>query len=263
MKILFWNCRGVLRREVKRHCKFLVKAFSLNILVLLKTHTQEAGMNKFLKTMEMEFEGAGIPGSGHSGGIIVCWNKLFDQISWCKGTEQVAYLIIQEPRGNPWILVGVYANPDGKQRRYVWSETTEVLKEGLPTLLGGDFNTLLGQEDRRGGAPFRMTSDVLAFRQWVNENHLQTIEQKGQTFTLCNNRHGSARTWEAIDRAFVTHSWMVEYPSAIAQVLLRRASDHSPIILNSDIQPPVGRKPFRFERIWFEYPDLPNVVEKG
>ncbi|KAK1277314.1 hypothetical protein QJS04_geneDACA020151 [Acorus gramineus] len=56
---------------------------------------------------------------------------------------------------------------------------------------------------------------------------------------------------------------MDEYPSAIAQVLPRQASDHSPIILHSDIQPPVGRKPFRFERIWFEYPNLPNVLEKG
>ncbi|KAK1278775.1 hypothetical protein QJS04_geneDACA020148 [Acorus gramineus] len=56
---------------------------------------------------------------------------------------------------------------------------------------------------------------------------------------------------------------MDEYPSAIAQVLPRQASDHSPIILHSDIQPPVGPKPFRFERIWFEYPNLPNVLEKG
>ncbi|KAK1277315.1 hypothetical protein QJS04_geneDACA020152 [Acorus gramineus] len=133
----------------------------------------------------MEFEGAGIPGSGYSG-----------------GTEQAAYLIIQEPQGNPWILDGVFAIPDGKQRGYVWSKTTEVLKEGLPTLLVGDFNTLLGPEDKRGGAPFRMTSDVLAFRQWVNENHLQTIEQKGQAFTWCNNRQGSARTWETLDRTF-------------------------------------------------------------
>ncbi|KAK1278774.1 hypothetical protein QJS04_geneDACA020149 [Acorus gramineus] len=164
MKILFWNCRGeFLCREVKRHCKFSVKAFSLDVHILLETHTQEAGMNRFLQTMEMEFEGAGIPGSGYSGGIIVCWNKSFGQISWCKGTEQAAYLIIQEPQGNPWILDGVFAIPDGKQRGYVWSKTTEVLKEGLPTLLVGDFNTLLGPEDKRGGAPFRMKSDVLAF----------------------------------------------------------------------------------------------------
>ncbi|KAK1297823.1 hypothetical protein QJS10_CPB14g01350 [Acorus calamus] len=202
----FQKSLGVLRRDVKRHCKFLIQAFSLDVLILIETHTQE------------------------------------------------------EPQGVSWLLVGVYASPDAKVRQNVWIETSEVLKEGLPTLIVGDFNTLLGPDDKRGGAPFRVTTEVRMFRQWDDDNQLQSIEQKGQAFTWCNNRKGSARTWEVLDRAFANQRWLHEFPTAITQVLPRQASDHSPVILHSVVHHPTGHKPFRMERFWFEYSDFPLEV---
>ncbi|KAK1316517.1 hypothetical protein QJS10_CPA05g01728 [Acorus calamus] len=43
------------------------KAFSLDVLILIETHIQEVGMNRFLRSLGADFDGAGIPGFGHSG----------------------------------------------------------------------------------------------------------------------------------------------------------------------------------------------------
>ncbi|KAK1314962.1 hypothetical protein QJS10_CPA06g00611 [Acorus calamus] len=72
------------------------------------------------------------------------------------------------------------------------------------------------------------------FRAWVEDNHLQLLEQKGSTFTWCNNCVGMERTWEVFDQAFATPEWLTQYPMAITQVLPRHSSDHAPILLATE-----------------------------
>ncbi|KAK1324309.1 hypothetical protein QJS10_CPA01g01775 [Acorus calamus] len=43
-------------------------------------------------------------------------------------------------------------------------------------------------------------------------------------------------------------------------VLPRQYSDHAPLELNTQLLAPKGHKPFRFERFWFERPELANIV---
>ncbi|KAK1325872.1 hypothetical protein QJS10_CPA01g01734 [Acorus calamus] len=71
---------------------------------------------------------------------------------------------------------------------------------------------------------------------------------------------GVAGTWELLDRAFANNSWSALFPSALVTVLPRHISDHAPLLLDSEISPPTGWKPFRFERFWFEPPDLIPLV---
>ncbi|KAK1290755.1 hypothetical protein QJS10_CPB18g00881 [Acorus calamus] len=116
--------------------------------------------------------------------------------------------------------------------------------------------------DKRGGQPFRCTQEVFQFREWYTRNQLQQIVQKGIKFTWCNNRNGSARTWEVLDRGFATTEWCQRFPLALIHTLPRHCSDHSPILLDTEVLPPRGLKPFRFERIWFEYQDFPHIVQQ-
>ncbi|KAK1300276.1 hypothetical protein QJS10_CPB13g00373 [Acorus calamus] len=46
----------------------------------------------------------------------------------------------------------------------------------------------------------------------------------------------------------------------MVQVLPRHISDHSPIVVYTDLPPPQGWKPFRFERFWFAHQELEDIV---
>ncbi|KAK1310039.1 hypothetical protein QJS10_CPA08g01386 [Acorus calamus] len=138
-----------------------------------------------------------------------------------------------------------------------------LLTTGLPALLAGDFNTLLGPEDKRGGAPFRITADVYQFRQWLNANKLQSLIVKGGPYTWCNNRKGQARTLEVLDRAIATTSWFDLFPTAVSEVLPRHASDHAPLLIYTSLPTPSGPNPFRFERFWLDYSSLGDIVKYG
>ncbi|KAK1305990.1 hypothetical protein QJS10_CPA10g01676 [Acorus calamus] len=127
-------------------------------------------------------------------------------------------------------------------------------------IIAGDFNTLLGPQDKRGGAPFKVSSDVVQFREWKEAHCLKQMAHRGSKFTWCNNRRGSQRTWELLDRAMATVNWCECFPDAVIHILPRHISDHAPMLLVTEVPYMRGSRIFRFERLWFDYPDLYNTV---
>ncbi|KAK1275558.1 hypothetical protein QJS04_geneDACA010952 [Acorus gramineus] len=97
------------------------------------------------------YKWAGVDGTGHAGGILAFWKESLP-ISSCSGCGQALYLIFQDPNIGPWVISGVHASPN-----------KEIHK--------------------RGGAPFRVTRDVIAFRDWVAENGLHQLIHRGATFS--------------------------------------------------------------------------------
>ncbi|KAK1296334.1 hypothetical protein QJS10_CPB15g00633 [Acorus calamus] len=159
-------------------------------------------------------------------------------------------------------LAGIYANPDPCIRNSLWDESS-VVQTGMPALVARDFNTLLGLEDKCGGAPFQITAQVNKFWEWIDRNQLQSLVVKGGPFTWCNNRRGMARAFEILDRAVATSSWLELFPYAMVEILPRHVSDHAPLLVRTTIPPPEGPRPFRFEKFWLEYPSLGEVRFSG
>ncbi|KAK1298961.1 hypothetical protein QJS10_CPB14g01695 [Acorus calamus] len=108
--------------------------------------------------------------------MVVLWRQGMSIVTRI-GNGQTLYLLVQEPNITPWILAGVYASPDTSLRLQMWNETSEVIKAGLPMLLGGDYNTLLGGMEKKRGAPFRITPATIRFQEWVDNNHLQELAE--------------------------------------------------------------------------------------
>ncbi|KAK1325526.1 hypothetical protein QJS10_CPA01g01985 [Acorus calamus] len=53
------------------------------------------------------------------------------------------------------------------------------------------------------------------------------------------------------------------FPRAEVRVLASRGSDHTPLMIDTDANPPPGRKPFRFEKFWAGYSELTNIIQQG
>lgn len=84
----------------------------------------------------------------------------------------------------------------------------------------------------------------------------------GQHFTWCNNREGTERIRERLDRAIVNTEWIQKYPKAEVIHKLNIGSDHCPIVVQLEKQGVRTRKPFRFEKGWAENRECKEIVSE-
>lgn len=80
-------------------------------------------------------------------------------------------------------LIVVYAAPSESRRSGLWGQLKDVI-QGLdePLVVGGDFNTIVRLDERTGGNG-RLSSDSIAFGDWINELYLIDMGFKGNRYT--------------------------------------------------------------------------------
>lgn len=86
---------------------------------------------------------------------------------------------------------------------------------------------------------------------------------RGYPFTWTNRRGGDQAIQERLDRFLKTVEWDVMFPNAVVTHLTRIASDHCPIILDSEGIRHRGKRPFRFEAMWIKDEACRSVVESA
>ncbi|KAK1304258.1 hypothetical protein QJS10_CPB11g00687 [Acorus calamus] len=93
-----------------------VQQAPVDILILLETHVQEPRMSRFWQSLGPDLNGYGIPGTGHSGGIIACWRSSVGRVSALTSDQQLMHLVVQVPnedRGYWWSYMLVLNLEDG------------------------------------------------------------------------------------------------------------------------------------------------------
>lgn len=86
---------------------------------------------------------------------------------------------------------------------------------------------------------------------------------KGQMFAWSNNRSGSERIVERLDRVLANGEWCNRFPRAQCIHGLAVGSDHIPIHLHLDLSDYKGRKHFKFEDMWFDKTECLDVIKKA
>lgn len=198
---------------------------------------------------------------GLSGGIVALWRNPSIRIEASHRCHQQVALVVKEGTAPPWLLLGVYASTDYREQHVLWSEILSFLGEGLPTIVAGDFNCIVGTSEKRGGRRFVDNSESREFRTFISSAGLLDMGFSGSQFTWCNNRHGTARVWERLDRALVSSQWLQHFPQATTTHLSRIASDHCPLLISTESSSQC-RGPFRFEQFWLHYSSARSLIHQ-
>ncbi|XP_038983021.1 uncharacterized protein LOC120110982 [Phoenix dactylifera] len=214
------------------------------------------------RRLEADWESYAIDSQGLSGGILVLWKRGVASVDVFHNCPQQVIMIITEPDAAPWVLCGVYASTDYRNRRVLWDEITNLVVQGFPTMVIGDFNCILSASEKRGGRPFTDTVDRREFWNFVSQNGLVDLGFSGPRFTWCNNQSGMTRVWERIDRAIASPDWIIRFPTYQVRHLSRIASDHCPLLL-STVSDTGHHSPFRFEKVWLSYPQSWDIVREA
>lgn len=248
ISILSWNIRGASNVLNKLNVKTVVMDSKPIVLCLQETKTQV--WSEFLvHTLGMgsRVDWTEAKPVGLLGGLLTVWNS-----------EEI--VINERLINRHWILVSghckgsnaafacfnIYAPQKLNQKKQLWWELSQKIDLLLdtPTILIGDFNSILFQSERENCA--YKEADVRAFSSFISENELFSIQLINSSYTW----YGPESKKSCLDRALINSKWM-EIGEWQAIALQRKNSDHRPILVKNSLID-WGPRPFKFFNHWLE-----------
>ncbi|KAJ8774442.1 hypothetical protein K2173_016888 [Erythroxylum novogranatense] len=186
----------------------------------------------------------------HSGGLAFLWKSvhsvtLIDSSFWFIDVlVNVAYL-------GEWRFTGFYGRPNRNERRESWGLLKDFARQhDYPWLCCGDFNSILGQHEKKGGKlqPNFLMQD---FREGIIEAGVSDLPMSGYPFTWDNGREGDDWVEAKLDRFLANDAWRSRFAQSKAAVVEYSSSDHLPIFLQVRLYlPRSASRIFRFENSW-------------
>jgi hypothetical protein len=98
----------------------------------------------------------------------------------------------------------------------------------------GDFNAIISLDDKLGGRPFNSYSPN-PFIDFMDGYGMIDLGFYGNPYTWSNHRHGFSLIKERLDRGIANCNWINFFPSYSVIHLPAHTSDHSPLLLNSNL----------------------------
>lgn len=105
----------------------------------------------------------------------------------------------------------------------------------------------------------RIYEEKTSFSDWINRYSSVDLQLNGASFTWSNRQ--SSPTMPRLERFLVSNDWMEMNPDVWQSALPKPASDHCPSLLDSNYER-WGPAPFRFEIMWLEEKDFPNLIKE-
>ncbi|XP_028553343.1 uncharacterized protein LOC114580329 [Dendrobium catenatum] len=75
-----------------------------------------------------------------------------------------------------WIVASVYGSTDSQECKLLWESLEKHCSVDLPMVVGGDFNCILSQDEKRGGRKFSMSQGSKDFQQFLNNSDLLEVK---------------------------------------------------------------------------------------
>lgn len=112
-------------------------------------------------------------------------------------------------------------------------------------MLIGDFNEIIGIEDRRG--QITITPSIRPFRRFLNDNHLLGVNMLGKKYTW-----GKGNSRSRIDWCLYGSTWYNKFLRLQLSTLHKHFSDHNPLWLQLDGHVDRGSMPFQSLDAWLK-----------
>ena len=103
------------------------------------------------------------------------------------------------------------------------------------------------------------------FREAISECNFRDLGYTGYPYTWSNNRSGEENVQERLDRFLANESWLAIFPWCRIHHLLKKHSDHIPILAECNSKTTANRrrvrkKLWRFEKAWLHQPNCDDIL---
>lgn len=130
-------------------------------------------------------------------------------------------------------------------------------------MVGGDFNCILAQEDKKGGKAFHFSPATSDMADFMLANDLIDPGFTGPAYTWTNNKDARSRIFSRLDRFLVTSPILDAFQGLKVMHLTRLASDHCPILccILGEVKRNYSHW-IKFEDVWASYPMAWHLVSE-
>ncbi|XP_021722045.1 uncharacterized protein LOC110689588 [Chenopodium quinoa] len=251
MKLIVWNARGVNNDDFLSHAWGLVCTHKPDVLILLETKF-DAGRAVDLRKQLNFSENKVIPARGLRGGICVFWKSTLDSLYYTED-EHKFHSLFKFHNHQPEVLITVHAPSIPRQRHSFWNDLKSNLPpSSTPWLVVEDINEVTSQGEKRGGRAFR-SSYCRDFNNFTDAAGLMDLGTVGNPYTWENARYGRRVIRERLDRAITNAAFVEVFPQVKVTTLVRKYSDHNPILISLCDDPVRGPFPFRCKEVWLQH----------
>lgn len=266
MKTLAWNCRGLGNPRAQRSFRLLVRQRSPQIIFLSETKLTVNEANVFRSKCQWR-NMISVPCQSRKGGLILLWN---DEVNLCLRSYSRLHIDaeITEADGRVWRLTGFYGESVAADRGESWNCLKNLGRNSLmPWVILGDFNETL-HDNEQLSINRRPATQIVAFRDVVDQLEMQDLGYEGYKYTWCNRRDAENNVQVRLDRALGNNQWISLYPHYKVLHLPFASSDHCPILLDSycnetRVHRDGVRRRFRFEKMWLSHDDCKNIIKES
>lgn len=224
MSILSWNCQGAGSTETIQRLRDLRRVHFPDFMFLMETKQK----NKFMGDLQKELGYDNlitVPPIGLSGGLAVMWKQCYN-VSVLQEDKRI--IDLQVGMGSlVFFITCVYGDPVKERRQAVWERLSDIgVRRNEPWLLVGDFNELLCNDEKVGGA-IRCDSTFLDFRNMVDNCKIKDMRSTGNPLSWAGKRDNR---WVQcrLDRSFGNDEWYRLFPRSHVEYMAMDGSDHRP-----------------------------------
>ncbi|XP_026449841.1 uncharacterized protein LOC113349978 [Papaver somniferum] len=202
-----------------------------------------------------------VPCVGRSGGLSLAWKKevhLNVISSSLRGIYVTSTDIIHSKTCH---IHFIYGEPNSSLRQDFWEQQCQQTIAPLdePIFFIGDFNALLGTEDKNGGLEVD-DPDFKNLRNFCTVFNLHDPGFYGTRFTWSNMQQGHDLILERLDRCLINQTAEDLFPKLCVNNIPRDSSDHCPMHIGFNYEDNCMPRPFHFMAMWIEDPTYRDII---
>ncbi|KAL0928744.1 hypothetical protein M5K25_000663 [Dendrobium thyrsiflorum] len=245
--------KGARKKEASRYLKEIVRDHGAFFVGLVETKIDSLDKFEFKQMMGDNWDFFIYPSNGLSGGILTCWRSDLVTFSVVQASSQVVIGELDCGVDGVWLIATVYGDTDCYNKEKLWKCLEDPSFSKLPFIVGGDFNCILSQDEKKGGKKFAFKKGALDMLAFMRNFNFHEVQATGPKFTWCNNKKGLARILEKLDRCIINAKALTKSNKLVVKHLARVASDHCPLLVKIFSNNFHKNKELRFEDVWLSY----------
>ncbi|XP_016206969.1 uncharacterized protein LOC107647406 [Arachis ipaensis] len=168
MIIFSWNCRGAASQSFTRTLKEYLRMHKPDLVILQETRCSGDTARRTIDRSGFAFSHVQ-DANGFSGRIWIIWNDLNISVKVVRSCVQFIHMEVTHGNNHSWMLTAIYASPQERTRRSLWSELRTIATcMSKAWLLVGDFNEIMCASEKKGGGRTDLHA-CAKFKKWIDD----------------------------------------------------------------------------------------------
>ncbi|XP_060177915.1 uncharacterized protein LOC132607856 [Lycium barbarum] len=258
MIIAIWNVRGFNKRFKHKEFSRIVNKERITVIVVTKHRVAKQREPKIMKQLLPNWRWHDNYDHNNRGMIWLAWDPSKVDLVMLHVHPQFLHCTLKDlTNALVFEFTVVYGKHTIIDRQPLWQDLEGMdVKIQLSWSIMGDFNVILGEEDRIGGRQVQDV-EVMDSNKLLDNTGLTIMNSVGRFFPWTNSH-----VHNRIDRALVNSVWMNIWPQVEVEVKDPQFSDHALLSVTIGPVQRQGAKPFRFLNHLCKHKKIMSIVQE-